>query len=73
MDESGRGLNKKNTISGRVPCIEEEEEQSLDTNFKLPPIKGDRSSIGATNNYYRKEKIRMAKLIAKEEELGQDD
>ena len=44
----------------------------MDT-FKLPPIKGDKLGIGATNNYYRKEKIRMAKLIAKEEDDLEND
>ena len=38
--------------------------------FKLPPIKGSKTSMGAdglTNNYYKRDKIKMARSFLKEE------
>lgn len=37
--------------------------------FKLPPIKGSKTSMGQglTNNYYKRDKIRMARSFLKEE------
>ena len=38
--------------------------------FKLPPIKGSKTSMGQglTNNYYKRDKIRMARSFLKEEQ-----
>ena len=58
-------LNQKR-VSGRVISIEEE-----DDNFRLPPIKKvSYSHIGSMNNYYKKDKLKMAKQIAKQEVIG---
>lgn len=48
---------------GRIISIEEEEDTFDD--FKLPPIRANRLSLGATNNYYKKDKLKMARQIAK--------
>ena len=64
-------MNNALKNSGKVVSIDEQDEEAFDT-FKLPPIKADRQVIGATNNYYKKEKLKMAKLIARQEDLALD-
>ena len=67
----GIGRRQSNLSHGRVMSIHEPDGIIEQETFKLPPIKGVNSpQIGSVGNFYKKEKLKMAKTIARQEQLN---
>lgn len=62
--------NRNNDIIAINTTNLNNETPDLGDTFKLPPIKGSKNSMGdsgLTNNYYKRDKIRMARSFLKTE------
>lgn len=57
---------------GSLVSIDSSQGGKDEDRFKLPRITGITNEIGSTNNYYKKDKIRMAKNFRRELEKAQE-
>ena len=60
MDQRNNNIAINSTNLNETPDIQD--------TFKLPPIKGSKMDKGLTNNYYKRDRIRMARSFLKQED-----